>query len=203
MRYATGLLLACSLYAADTSPGFFRGTLISADRGFVEVHPVSGAAVRCGFDSHTWIERDRKKLSMAALESGVLVEILTDLRAERCYTRTIRLVDTLTPPVAKPRVPQRNPLLESLFPRGNLTFGGVVLRRSPTVLVLRTRNEPEQTVVLRDDTRFLDSGLPATAEDCTVNTRVFIRAGKNLDNKIEAYQVIWGEIPGPKSSTHR
>ena len=26
----------------------------------------------------------------------------------------------------------------------------------------------------------------------------FIRGGKNIDNDLEAYQVIWGEIPGPR-----
>ena len=203
MRFAAGLILASSLYAADTSPGFTRGTLIAAMGGFVDVRPVNGEVVRCGFDSHTWIERDRKKLSMEALKPGVLVEVLTDVRAKRCYTRTIRLVDSLTPPVAKHRMPARSPLLEKLFPRGNLTFGGVVLRTSPTMLVLRTRKEPEQRVMLRDDTRFLDSGFAASAADVAVNTRVFVRAGKSLDNDIEAYQVIWGEIPGPQPVTSR
>jgi hypothetical protein len=30
----------------------------------------------------------------------------------------------------------------------------------------------------------------------TVNTRVFVRAGRNLEGGIEAYQVVWGEIAG-------
>ena len=29
------------------------------------------------------------------------------------------------------------------------------------------------------------------------NTRVFVRAGRNLDDDLEVYQVIWGEILEP------
>jgi hypothetical protein len=92
-------------------------------------------------------------------------------------------------------------MIENMYPRGNLTFGGVVIRRSPTVLVLRTRTEPEKLVRLREDTRFLYSGSPATSGDVAVNTRVFVRAGKNFENDVEAYQVIWGEIAGPKTNS--
>ena len=28
-------------------------------------------------------------------------------------------------------------------------------------------------------------------------TRVFVRAGKNLDDQVEAYQIIWGDIMEP------
>jgi hypothetical protein len=69
------------------------------------------------------------------------------------------------------------------------------------MLVLRTRTEREKIIMLRDDTRFLDSGLPGERSNLAVNTRVFIRGSKTLDNTLEAYQVIWGEIPGPKSRT--
>ena len=41
------------------------------------------------------------------------------------------------------------------------TFSGVVRRLNIEMLVLRTRSEPEQIVLLRDDTRFLASGLPS------------------------------------------
>jgi hypothetical protein len=44
----------------------------------------------------------------------------------------------------------------------------------------------------------MDSGLPGELSTLVVNTRVSIRGGRNLDNELEAYQVIWGEIEGPK-----
>ena len=201
-RYWVCLFGCVALLGQDVSPGLVRGTLLQAEAGFVMIRQPAGTVVRCGFDSHTWIERDRRRLSMDALEPGTPIEALTDVRSGRCYTRTIRL----SPPTSGSAT-RRNPLssfratLDSIYPRGNLTFGGVVLRRSPTLLVVRTRTEPEKVIRLRDDTRFLDSGSPASVSDVAVNTRVFIRAGKNFENEVEAYQVIWGEIAGPKTGT--
>jgi hypothetical protein len=204
MRLCTaGVLLATTLVAQqEVTPAIVRGTLTLADGGILEVRRAIGNPVRCSFDSHTWIEQDRKKLSLTALEPGLNVELLTDLRAGRCYTRTLRIVPAGVSAATRrpPMTPVRS-TIENIYPRGNLTFGGVVIRRSPTLLVLRTRTEPEKLVRLRDDTRFLDSGSPATAADVAVNTRVFVRAGKNFDNDVEAYQVIWGEIAGPKTMT--
>jgi hypothetical protein len=33
-----------------------------------------------------------------------------------------------------------------------------------------------------------------------MNARVFVRAGRNLDDNIEAYQVMWGDILRPGRS---
>jgi hypothetical protein len=85
-----------------------------------------------------------------------------------------------------------------MFPRGRLTMAGVVLRRSEGSLVLRTRFDGEQTVLLRPDTRYLESGSQVASSALKVNTRIFVRGGKNLDQEIEAYQVIWGEILLPR-----
>jgi hypothetical protein len=35
------------------------------------------------------------------------------------------------------------------------------------------------------------------AADLKPTTRVFVRAGKNLDEQVEAYQIIWGDIMEP------
>ncbi|MGH9627714.1 MAG: hypothetical protein ACRD7E_05155, partial [Bryobacteraceae bacterium] len=78
-----------------------------------------------------------------------------------------------------------------------LTFAGVVLRMNPQMLVVRTRDEGEKHVMLREDTRYLEGGLPSERGFLNVNTRIFIRGGKNLDNEVEAYQIIWGKIAGP------
>jgi hypothetical protein len=93
---------------------------------------------------------------------------------------------------------RRNPVVEQIYPRGNLTFTGVIIRMNPQLLVLRTRTEGEKPVLLRKDTLYMDSGLPGELSTLVVNTRVSIRGGRNLDNELEAYQVIWGEIEGPK-----
>jgi hypothetical protein len=199
-QFAALLFFTPLVFAEDAGPGMLRGTLVQADAGVLQVRQPTGVTTRCGFDSHTWIERDRKRLTLAALEAGVSVEALTDLRVGRCYTRIIRLIpaSALLMPVSRRSVatPART-AIESLFPRGDITFAGVVLRRSPTTLVVRTRTEPEKMIALREDTRYVDSGVPTTGGQLAVNTRVFIRGGKNFENNLEAFQVMWGEIEGP------
>ena len=200
-RHFAGLFFVAALFGQEAAPGIVRGTLVQAEGGLLQIRQTSGSTLGCGFDSRTWIERDRKRLQMDALENGVAVEAVTDSRVGRCYTRTLRLIPAsalLTPVVARKPLPPARSALESIYPRGNLTFAGVVIRRSPTLLVLRTRTEPEKTVHLREDTRFLDSGAPASSSDVAVNTRVFIRGGKNFENNLEAFQVIWGQIDGPQ-----
>jgi hypothetical protein len=202
-RHFAGLLLTTALLGEDATPGIVRGTLARAEGGTLEILQPGGSTVRCGFDSRTWIERDRKRLQMDALDIGVPVEALTDARAGRCYTRTVRL----NPPAAtvmparRVALSTRTSFLDTLYPRGNLTFAGVVIRKSPTIIVLRTRTEPEKLVTLREDTRFMNGGLPASSADIAVNTRVFVRGGKNFENTLEAFQVIWGQIEGPKTIT--
>jgi hypothetical protein len=78
-----------------------------------------------------------------------------------------------------------------------MTFSGVVLRINPEMMVLRTWRDGEKVILLRQDTRYMDSGLKTDFATLPVNTKVFVRGGKNLENELEAYQVVWGEISGP------
>jgi hypothetical protein len=61
---------------------------------------------------------------------------------------------------------------------------------------LHTR-QGERTILLRDDTRYLANGDFATSSALCPNMRVFVRAGRNLYNEFEGYQVVWGEIKEP------
>ena len=84
-----------------------------------------------------------------------------------------------------------------LFQEGNLSFAGVVSRLNGQLLVLRTRIG-EQTLLIRQDTRYIDNGDTVEAAQLRPNMRVFVRAGKNLYEQLEAYQVIWGQILEPR-----
>ena len=81
------------------------------------------------------------------------------------------------------------------LPRGDRTVSGVVIRCDARSVTLRTR-DGEQTLLLRKDTRYLGDGAQQDAGALAVNTRVFVRAGRNLEGGVEAYQVMWGEILG-------
>jgi hypothetical protein len=66
-------------------------------------------------------------------------------------------------------------------------------------VVLRGRDGSDRTILLREDTRFLDSGETADLGNLAPNMRVFIRAGKDLYGEVEAYQIIRGGILQPDS----
>jgi hypothetical protein len=203
VRFFIGIVLAAgaALNGQENAPtGVVRGELveITPGAGTLKLKTTTGTVYRCGFDSHTYMERDHLRIWPGALRARDHVELIADRKGGNCYARTLRVFE-LRSSAARSRLPVRPfRTLDHIYPRGNLTFGGVVLRFSPTVLVLRTRTEPEKLVLLRDDTRYLESGLPADFSRLAVNTRVFVRGGKNIENDLEAYQVIWGEIPGPK-----
>jgi hypothetical protein len=191
-------IVACMASAQEQAPrGVVRGRVQQVSANSLSVLTPLGSTYGCNFDRHTYFEQNAQRIFAGALRANDPVEMITDVKGGECYARTVRIV----PPTTSGRIPNLRPYraaLDNLFPRGNLTFAGVVRRLNGHMLVLRTRTEPEQIVLLRDDTRFLASGLPSDFSELAVNTRVFIRGGKNIENDLEAYQVIWGEIPGPR-----
>jgi hypothetical protein len=201
MRAWVGCLFAAALAAQQTAPkGIVRGTLIERDRtesGEFTVRAADSHIYRFRFDARTYVEQDDRPAAMADLEKGETLEIVSD-RGAGPSARYARIVRALSgrPPARRARVV----LLDDLFPRGNLTFAGVVAQVSGNVLVLRTRvrgQARETRIRLRPDTRYLQDGVPAEASALAANTHVFVRGGESLDNEIEAYQVIWGEILKP------
>lgn len=204
MRYFVFGLMAFQLAGQEIAPvGLLRGEIVYVSgSGLIDFRIPAGALYRCSYDTLTFAERKGNRIPMLSLERAEVVEITADRKAGRCYARTVHVLD-VKPVVANPgyRVnlrPARG-VLDQLFPRGNLTFAGVVLRHSPETLVLRTRSQGEKLLRLRDDTRYLDSGFPTDLAKLVPNTRVFVRAGRNFENEIEVFQVIWGEIAGPAS----
>ena len=86
---------------------------------------------------------------------------------------------------------------ERIAPRGDITVTGLVTNMSGQWLTLRTRSEGIQRFLLRHDTRYVGEGLRVDRESLHAGTRVFVRAGRNFEGVVEAYQVIWGEIMKP------
>jgi len=205
MNWMGVLFLSAGLLAQDGPMGIVRGDMVTWEgspvSGLLTVSNTNGE-FRCGFDAKTWMERDGQRVAIGAFGPGDRVEIVADRKpgSKVCYARTVHAVDQ---PVAR-FGPGRRPLLklgpsptEAWAPRGDMTFAGVVTQLTPELLVLRTRSEPRQTLLLRSDTRFMSEGQRVERADLHVNTRVFVRAGRNLDNEVEVYQVIWGDIVRP------
>jgi hypothetical protein len=201
------LTLIMTLSAQENAPvGIVRGDLVEWDgdkvQGDLLIRTPPDRIYTCHFDASTYLERDGQRIAMAAVKTGDRLEIVADHKpgSQRCYARTVRVVDksvTVTNPGYRVNM-RRNTAIDQIYPRGNLTFSGVIIRMNPQLLVLRTRTDGEKPVLLRKDTLYMDSGLPGDLSTLVVNTRVSIRGGRNLDNELEAYQVIWGELEGPK-----
>lgn len=208
MRVCLGLFFVAGMLAGqEAAPvGILSGKvsllLIRPGISSLDLEIASGNTYQCDFDSQSYIERDHRRITASDLVKGESLEMVTDRKRGRCYARIIRALGDPATVQARLRQPlrmSRNPFIERLSPRGNVTFSAVVLRMNPSTLVVRTRTEPEKIIQLRDDTHFLNSGWPSDLSSLPVNTRVFVRCGKTYDNELEAFQIIWGEIPGPKS----
>jgi hypothetical protein len=199
---AAALMTASLGRPADMAKGIFRGHMVSWEgsltKGVLLARNSAGTLEGCGYDSLSYLELSRNRITVAKLEPGDPLEILADHKpgSRDCYIRMLQVVPPAPPPNrVNPRVnPEvRRPAFE--LPRGDRTISGVIIRTGPRSITVRTR-DGEQTLLLRKDTRYLADGASQDASAVTINTRVFVRAGRNLEGGIEAYQVVWGEIAG-------
>ena len=183
----------------DGSPGILAGLLVDVPTASTgEVHIRSGdKQYRCGYDEGTYIERFGHGVDAVDLRPSDRVEIIADRKGSMpCYARTIRVAEE-TDPNRRLRARPAMPEYDGWLQRGDQNLNGVILRLTSDSLTLRTRAGEEKQLLLRPDTRYVDSGVASNLEQLRPNTRVFIRAGENLDKRLEAYQIVWGEIDGP------
>jgi hypothetical protein len=193
-------LIAGAQFPAPQQAGVLLERDSNVDSGEFAIRAPDNQVYRYRFDARTLVERDTFTGGMGHLRVGDRVTVDSDpvpcslLR----YARNIH-VSNSSPPMTLADTRLRStafPLLD-LSPRtGNLTFAGVVARLNGDSLVLRTR-DGEQTLLIRHDTRYVDNGDTVEAAQLRPNMRVFIRAGRNLYEQVEAYQVIWGSILEP------
>ncbi len=196
---------------AASGPPVVRGVLLERDpqcaAGEFSVRGADNQVFRYKFDAKTYVERESQLIDVARLHLGEKVEVVSDslpglfLR----YARTIQVIED-PPPAPALAMARRHPYRSAperpipfLNPAyfGNLTYAGVVFRLNDKQLVLHTR-DGDRTILLREDTRYLENGGLVGAAALKPNMRVFVRAGKDLYNQVEAYQVIWGGILEPR-----
>ena len=196
---ATVWIAAPLCLPADMQKGLFRGKMVSwegsATKGILLASNTAGTIEGCGYDSMSYLELSRQRITVAKLEPGDPIEIITDHKpgSRDCYIRMLQVVPPALPGSRIKPVVAKRPAFD--VPRGDRTISGVIIRRDARSMTLRT-HEGEQTLLLRKDTRYLGDGAQQDAGAAMVNTRVFVRAGRNLEGGIEAYQVMWGEIAG-------
>jgi hypothetical protein len=217
MRIAGLSLLAAGLAAGQTVPApqpaaaLIRGVLLERDplaaEGEFSVRLADNRVFRYRFDRKTYVERENDLIDVARLRPGEKLEVVSDsipgfvLR----YARTIHVLEDPPPaprltasPQSHYRAYRSSEERERTLPTGNLTYAGVVSRIAPDRLVLHTRDGGEQTLMVGKETRFVQDGALVAADTLKLNMRVFIRAGKDLYDQVQAYQVIWGSILAPQ-----
>jgi hypothetical protein len=201
------ILAAATATAQESAPsGFLRGQLLSwagtPRAGEFIFQAAENHIYFCSYDEKTYFEREKRHITIAGTEKGDRLEVVSDQRqgSSVCYARTVHIMDEariVKFPGVRPRAhPVNTPDLAAT--RGTLAFSGVVLKVTPETLYLRSRAGERSAIRLRSDTRYLMEGQPAEVGSLRANLVVFVRAGKNIDNEVEAYQVVWGEILQPE-----
>lgn len=193
-------LILVLLAQAEVPPGIVRGELIAVTSADFSVRMADQREVKCTYSTRTWFERDTQRIEPAAMKQGDRIEMVAD-RQNGCFARSVHVLDNT--PVKQ--IPGRRPSLkreyssptEAFAPRGELTFAGIVTGLEADKLTIRTRAQGNHTFLIRHDTRFMSEGLRQTREQLASGTRVFVRAGRNLEGQVEVYSVIWGEILKP------
>jgi hypothetical protein len=209
MRSVSLLLLVPAILTAQAappvSPALIRGVLLERDTpsgaGEFSVRVADNQVFRYHFDAKTYVERESQMIDVPRLQPGEKVEVVSDsvpgsvLR----YARTIHVFQDAPPPrpLTAGRLRAYRPS-ERTLPTSTISYSGVVFRLTGERLVLHTRDGGDQSILLRKDTRFLENGENVEAANLTPNMRVFVKAGKDLYDQVEAYQVIWGSILDPK-----
>jgi hypothetical protein len=200
------MLLLVPLLAAQTheNAALVRGVVLECDArpvGEISIRTSDNEVLRYQFDRKTYAEREDRLIEASRLTAGELVEVVSDGTPGSLirYARTIHVVQPTPPPrpLSQGRLRAYNPKQDTVR-TGNLTYSGVVYRTNPERLLIHTREAGDLAIALRKDTRFLQDGVVVDAADLKPNMRVFVRAGKDLYNEVEAYQVIWGSILTPR-----
>jgi hypothetical protein len=201
---ASLLLTAGPIAAQENAPiGILRGDLVewsgTLRGGRLTFRTAGNRVLECSFDERTWFEHENERIIISGMRAGDHLELVADRLppSTTCYARTVQILDATIPrrtASGKPPLKIHNSATELLAPRGDMTFSGIVLVMNGDWLTLRTRDKGRQVLLLRPDTRYLGGGLPLDRSNLDPQTRVYVRAGRNLDGDVEAYTIVWGEI---------
>ena len=210
MRFVP-LCLLLPVIAASQTPhagALVRGVLLERDTqltgGQFSIRAADNQVLRYLFDRKTYVERESQLIDVPRLAPGEKIEVVSDIvsGSPLRYARTIHVMQDAPPPrpsrqltAGRPR-PYR-PGDEPRLPVGSLTYSGVVFRLGQGRMAIHTR-DGDQILNLRQDTRYLQAGEMVDLAALKPNTRVFVRAGKDVYDQLEAYQIVWGNILNPQ-----
>lgn len=188
--------MAALLRGEPPRTGLVRGVILEMHPGGMSVRSVPGDVYRFSFDSRTWIERARERIAGSSLVTGELLEVVSDRDGQPQYARLIHVLDrnATRPPVREGQFRLYRKKTEQLSEPESLEYTGVALRMQGGALTLRTRLDGVKTIYVRPDTHCLNDGLEVPVASLPQQTRVFVRAIRNVDSELEATQIIWGKL---------
>ena len=199
------LVFAGLVFAQQQPPplDLVHGELLEFEGSEFAVRSEDFRVQRFRVDDQTFLERDQLRVKLSQMLAGDIVDVVTDRQIPPAGPRYARLVK-----VSKARLEAKVPPASSRFrfsdypstvllSRGSQTFSGIVTRMRDNRIVLRMRSGEERMFRLRGDTVFRGDGRTVTASDLVLQSRVFVRGGRSIDNDLEAYEVMWGEILKP------
>lgn len=197
----TRLLLLVTLISAhplfsQMPLGIIEGRLSAFENSTLQVDMANGKQIRCAVDSRTFVDRQRRRLTLNDLKIGDFLELVTERHspARPCFARMIHLAEEGLRFGGRDRVGQVTRATETISPRGNVHLAGMVRDVQTNSLELRTKQDGTLRLRLRPDTQFVQDGLPVTKEALDRQLRVSVRCGYALDGELEAYQIVWGSI---------
>jgi len=177
--------------AAPKPAALVRGILLERDTqisgGQFSVRDADNLVRRYLFDRKTYVERENQMIDILRLNPGEKLEVISDVVPGQVlrYARTVHVIPDAPPP--RPPSPGRlrpyRPSEDRIL-SGNLTYSGVVFRVNPERVAVHTR-AGDQMLLVRKDTRFVQDGEIVEAASLKPNTRVFIRAGKDVYEQVE------------------
>ena len=194
------VLLLPVLAAAQLPPADVSGVLLERDApapmGQFSLRAADNQVFRFQFDAHTTVDRLGLKINVQSLNPGEKIEVLS-AAVEGSLVPLARSVLVLVPVARTRAAPPLSLWPSASFLRSeDLTFSGVVAKFSPQFLVIRAR-DGDHTLLIRKDTRYLANGGAVESDALRLNMRVFVVAGTDVYQRLEAYRIVWGRILEP------
>ncbi len=194
--------------AAEMPTGYFHGTMVgwtgTPKAGVLLARAANGDVFDCRYDSKTYLEYEKRRVTADKYLEGDPLELLVHRRPGEavCYI----LSGEFVPPAKVVRPTKQQDLKAANMARaarppverhGTRRVAGVVAKVTDRSVVIHTREGDEETFVFRVDTRFVGNGFRLERSDVKVNQRLEVDAGRNADGELEAFQLTWGTLSVP------
>jgi hypothetical protein len=196
---------ACSSLGAQQPMGIIEGHLEGIESSILRLRLTGGKTVECRIDGRTYIDRERRRLTVNELKIEDFLELVTERAgtAPACFARMIHVANLGRRFPGRDKVGSVRRATEDFFPRGEVQLHGVARDVQLGWLEIKPKQEDSLRFKIRPDTVFLRDGQEVVLGQLPRNQPVSIRGGYTLGGDLEVYQVTWGTILQPGAAIAR